>query len=169
MVELSNLVLSEKKQAIPFKELFDEIASLKQFSDEQKMTYIGQLYTDLNVDGRIVNIGSNTWGLKRWYPVEHVIKKTEPATKKKAKKKPIKKKPEIKEDEEDESIEENELEELTADFSKLDGKDDMDEEVEDLDMFAEELEIDHAYDGDYDEDDDEDDEGDDEYGEEVSE
>ena len=167
MIELSNLVLSEKKQTIPFKALFDEVATLKEFTDDQKGTYIGQLYTDLNVDGRFVNMGSNTWGLKRWYPVDKVIAETKPAPKEKVKKKTARKKRPMKEEETlDEVSDESNLEELTADFSKLDGKDDMDEEAEDLDIFAEELDPDDGFDEDYD---DEFDDEDDEYEEEESE
>src|SRR5699024_6031444 len=159
MIELANLVLGEKKETVPFKALFDEIAVLKDFTDEQKGTYIAQFYTDINVDGRFVNKGSNIWGLKRWYPVEQIIKEKKTVTKKKTKKRPIEKKPDIKEDDENEQTRENNLEELTADFSDLDGKDDVDEEIEDLDIFAEELESDAEYDDEDDEDEyDEDDE-----------
>lgn len=163
MIELSNLVLSDKKKTISFKELFDEIASLKEFTDEQKGTYIAQFYTDINIDGRFVNTGSNTWGLKLWYPVDKVTtKETKPAAKKKPKKRPVKKKPEGQEETEDNETSEDDLEELTADFSKLDGKDDVDEDMEDLDIFAEELDdVDEDYDDedfdDYDEDEEEED------------
>src|SRR5699024_11603307 len=91
MIEISNLVLSDKKETIPFKELFDEIASLKEFTDEQKTDYIAQFYTDINIDGRFVNTGSNHWGLKRWYPVKEVMKETQPTPKQKTKMKPAKK------------------------------------------------------------------------------
>jgi len=168
MIELANLVLSEKGKAVPFKELFDEVADVKEFTDDQRGTYIAQLYTDLNVDGRFVNMGSNTWGLKRWYPVNQVMEETKAAPKKKMKKKPVKKKPEIKEDEEADNLDsDGDLEELTADFSKLDGKDDIDEEVEDLDIFAEELEMDAEYDDELDDDLDEEEDEFEEEGEEF--
>lgn len=153
MIEISNLVLSDKKETIPFKELFDEIASLKEFTDDQKTDYIAQFYTDINIDGRFVNTGSNHWGLKRWYPVKEVIKETQPTPKQKTKKKAAKKqKPEsIEEDETEENL--DSLEELTGDFSSLDGKDDVDEDVEEFDVFADELdEIDEGFDDEEDED-----------------
>lgn len=152
MVELANLLLSDKNKDVPFKELFDEIAALREFTDNQKATYIAQFYTDLNIDGRFINRGSNSWALKRWYPVDQVIKETKAEAKKKtkAKKKPKpkpKKKPEVeaKEEAETETNEPDSIEELTGDFSKMDGKDDLDEEVEDLAVFAEELDADEGF------------------------
>lgn len=151
MVELANLLLSDKQKAIPFKELFEEVTDLKEFTDGQKQTYISQFYTDLNLEGRFINTGSNVWALKRWYPVDQVMKETKPAEKKKpkAKKKPVKKQEPEAEEEETETTETNDssLEELTGDFSSFDGKDDVDEE-EDLDIFSEDMDIDEDFDDD---------------------
>ncbi|MBJ8192614.1 DNA-directed RNA polymerase subunit delta, partial [Bacillus cereus] len=40
------------------------------FSDEEINDVIAQLYTEINIDGRFACVGTNLWGLKRWYPVD---------------------------------------------------------------------------------------------------
>src|SRR5699024_1900670 len=36
---------------------------------------LAQFYTDLNIDGRFTALGSNNWGLKRWYPKSQTSEK----------------------------------------------------------------------------------------------
>lgn len=177
MVELANLLLSDQKKDIPFKELFAEVSELKEFTEEQKKANIGQFYTDLNIEGQFMNVGSNVWALRRWYPVDQVKSETKPApkkkTKKETKKKPAKKrKPETEKAEEEttevaedsatKNAENNELEELTGDFSAFEGEDDLDDEESQFDLYDEELEMDANYEHDSDDEDDEDEEDDDE-------
>ena len=47
-----------------------EIAKIKGLSEQNVMQVIAQLYTEINIDGRFACVGTNLWGLKRWYPVE---------------------------------------------------------------------------------------------------
>src|SRR5690625_4395594 len=75
MMEVANLVLKEEKTELNFIELFEKVAELKQFTEVQKEDLLARFYTDLNVDGRFSTIGSNKWGLKRWYPVEQTSEK----------------------------------------------------------------------------------------------
>ena len=72
MIEIANLILNEQKEAMNFKDLYSKIAERKDFSDSEREANIARFYTDLNVDGRFTTLGSNVWGLKRWYPVNHV-------------------------------------------------------------------------------------------------
>lgn len=129
MIELANLILQDKKEARDFRDIFAEVTNLKGFDDQQKEDYIAQFYTDLNIDGRFMTIGSNLWGLKRWYPVEQIDEEVNLAPKKKKK---VKKKKQEKTKEEDhETVEEldivdNDLEVLTGDFKEV--ADDEDEE-----------------------------------------
>lgn len=71
MVDLAFLVLKEANSPYYYRDLMHEIAKIKGFSDEQVMDVIAQLYTEINVDGRFACVGSNLWGLKRWYPVDN--------------------------------------------------------------------------------------------------
>src|SRR5699024_5260636 len=57
-------------------DLFNEVAKLKNFTDAQRQDLLARFYTDLNVDGRFMTLGSNVWGLKRWYPVEQTTEKS---------------------------------------------------------------------------------------------
>src|SRR5690625_1048662 len=75
MMEIANKVLIEQKEEMNFIELFHKVADIKQFSENQKENYLARFYTDLNVDGRFTTIGSNKWGLKRWYPVDQTSEK----------------------------------------------------------------------------------------------
>ncbi len=76
MIELANLILGEHKKDLNFKELFNKVAELKNFTDAQKGDLLSRFYTDLNVDGRFTTLGANVWGLKRWYPVNQTSEKS---------------------------------------------------------------------------------------------
>ncbi|KGX86393.1 DNA-directed RNA polymerase subunit delta [Pontibacillus marinus] len=121
MIEIAHEILTDEKQALDFNELFDKVASIKGFTKEQKKHWIAQLFTDLNVDGRFLTIGSNMWGLKRWYPVEQAEEEIQAPVKKKKKKAPAKSKKKKKEEEEESDIEEEEIEDdLDLDDEELD-------------------------------------------------
>ena len=66
MIEVVHSVLGDKKQAT-FNELVQEIAQVLGLSQEQVNAKIAQFYTDLNIDGRFINLGENRWGLRSWY------------------------------------------------------------------------------------------------------
>lgn len=70
MMDISVIVLKEEKIALHFMNLFEKVASLKQYTSLQKESFIARFYTDLNIDGRFVMVGANKWGLKRWYPLK---------------------------------------------------------------------------------------------------
>ncbi|HLR67263.1 DNA-directed RNA polymerase subunit delta [Virgibacillus alimentarius] len=91
MIELGRLILIDEQKAMDFKEVFNKIAEIKEFTESQTDEKIVTFYTDLNLDGRFLTLGSGMWGLKRWYPVEK-IDETLTATPKKKKKKTAKKK-----------------------------------------------------------------------------
>src|SRR5690625_945278 len=55
-----------------FKEAYDKISTLKKLNHTVKDEKVVQFYTDLNIDGRFVTNGSNSWGLKRWYRSEQI-------------------------------------------------------------------------------------------------
>ncbi|MEK5325932.1 DNA-directed RNA polymerase subunit delta [Aeribacillus sp. FSL M8-0254] len=124
MVDIAYLILSEKRQAIPFEELMKEVSSLLGLSEEEATERIAQFYTDLNIDGKFICIGENSWGIKSWYPLDQIEEETQPTVKTK------KKKAKIAYDEEDL----DDYEDLVEDDLDYDDLDDyVDEEELDLD------------------------------------
>ena len=83
MVDIAYEVLREQNRPYNFRELMGEIAALRNMKEEQVMSMIAQIYTEVNIDGRFVCLGENTWGLKRWYPTETVEESQEGGKKKK--------------------------------------------------------------------------------------
>ncbi|MED0946684.1 DNA-directed RNA polymerase subunit delta [Bacillus mobilis] len=140
MIEVVHSVLGDKRQATTFNELVQEIAQVLGLSQEQVNAKLAQFYTDLNIDGRFINLGENRWGLRSWYPYEQIDEEILPQPKPKKKRK-------VEEDGFDDYIEEDE------DFDDADGNE---EEVEDLDKVLEEEDGDDEDLDDLDEDDDDD-------------
>ncbi|MEK7019088.1 MULTISPECIES: DNA-directed RNA polymerase subunit delta [Bacillus] len=125
MIEVVHSVLGNKRQATTFNELVQEIAQVLGLSQGQVNTKLAQFYTDLNIDGRFINLGENRWGLRSWYPYEQIDEEILPQPKPKKKRK-------VEEDGFDDYIEEDE-DELNAD---------QEEDVEDLDKVLEEEDAD---------------------------
>ncbi|HDR4724990.1 DNA-directed RNA polymerase subunit delta [Bacillus cereus group sp. Sample62] len=143
MIEVVHSVLGDKRQATTFNELVREIAQVLGLSQEQVNAKLAQFYTDLNIDGRFINLGENRWGLRSWYPYEQIDEEILPQPKPKKKRK-------VEEDGFDDYIEEDDDE-----FSDAEGNAD-EEEVEDLDKVLEEEDGDDDDLDDLDEDDDDD-------------
>ncbi|MCS7464554.1 DNA-directed RNA polymerase subunit delta [Paenibacillus doosanensis] len=70
MVDLAFELLKAANTPFYYRDLMAEIAKIKGLSEDDVMQVIAQLYTDINIDGRFACVGTNLWGLKRWYPVE---------------------------------------------------------------------------------------------------
>ena len=141
MIEVVHSVLGDKKQATTFNELVQEIAQVLGLSQEQVNAKLAQFYTDLNIDGRFINLGENRWGLRSWYPYEQIDEEILPQPKPKKKRK-------VEEDGFDDYIEEDE------DFDDADVTEDEDDDVEDLDKVLEDEDGDDDDLDDLDEDDD---------------
>ncbi|MCM3749556.1 DNA-directed RNA polymerase subunit delta [Paenibacillus pasadenensis] len=70
MVDLAFEVLKAANTPFYYRDLMKEIAKYRGLTDGEVNNVIAQVYTEINIDGRFACVGSNTWGLKRWYPVE---------------------------------------------------------------------------------------------------
>jgi DNA-directed RNA polymerase subunit delta len=70
MVDLAYELLKSANTPFYYRDLMIEIAKMRGLTDSQVTDVIAQLYTEINIDGRFACVGSNVWGLKRWYPVE---------------------------------------------------------------------------------------------------
>ncbi|MDY0394260.1 DNA-directed RNA polymerase subunit delta [Virgibacillus halophilus] len=158
MIDLATMILTEEKKAMDFHDIYEKVADIKGFTGEGKEEALVQFYTDLNVDGQFLTLGSNMWGLKRWYPVEQIDEDitAEPKKKKTKKKSPAKKKKlddeldmeeivvdeNMKEDydprEEDADAFENDYDELDEEDLDEEDYDDFEEDEDDLDDEEEE-------------------------------
>lgn len=123
MIDLASKILTDEKKELNFMELFEKVAEYKQFTEAEKEDLLARFYTDLNVDGRFSTIGSNLWGLKRWYPVDQTSEKALAESRKR--------------DLEDEDLLEDEDE-------FLEDEDLLDEEEEDIDLFDDFEDLDYA-------------------------
>ncbi|PFR22014.1 DNA-directed RNA polymerase subunit delta [Bacillus cereus] len=146
MIEVVHSVLEDKRQATSFNDLVQEIAQVLGLTQEQVAAKIAQFYTDLNIDGRFINLGENRWGIRSWYPYEQIDEEILPQPKPKKKRK-------VEEEEDFDDYEEDE-----DDFDSEDDSEDEDD-VEDLDEVLED-------DDDLDDLDDDDDDDDDEFADE---
>lgn len=70
MVDLAFEVLKAANTPYYYRDLMKEIAAIRGLSEDEINLVIAQVYTEINIDGRFACVGSNMWGLKRWYPVE---------------------------------------------------------------------------------------------------
>lgn len=130
MLELAGLLLLDEKKAMDFNDIFSRVTEIKEYEGREKEKNIAQFYTDMNVDGRLMTVGSNMWGLKRWYPVEQMDEEIVSTPKKKKKKKKTATKAAVK----DTDKNQEEEEELTLNTEELDIVDeDIDEMVDELD------------------------------------
>jgi DNA-directed RNA polymerase subunit delta len=140
MIEVVHSVLGNKRQATTFNELVQEIAQVLVLSQGQVNTKLAQFYTDLNIDGRFINLGENRWGLRSWYPYEQIDEEILPQPKPKKKRK-------VEEDGFDDYIEEDDVEEVeeeveedVVDLDKVLEDEDADDEDDDLDDLEEDNE-----------------------------
>lgn len=135
MIEVANQILSEKKEALNFIDLFKIVAEHKQFTSDEQDDLLARFYTDLNVDGRFTTLGSNLWGLKRWYPVDQTSEKSLAEARKR----------EL-EDEELEDEEEVEVELVVDEYDSIDNFEEDDDVVDDIKDEFEGFQIDDEYD-----------------------
>lgn len=70
MVDLAFMILKAANTPYYYRDLMNEVAKLRGMSEAEINEAIAQLYTEINIDGRFACVGTNLWGLKRWYPIE---------------------------------------------------------------------------------------------------
>ena len=130
LIEMAYELLVEKKQAVAFQEILDEVSTLAGLTEKQVKEKIAQFYTELNIDGRFLAVGNNIWGLRVWYPVDQVVEEIVNPAKAKKKKKAKK----VVEEE----LDFDDPEELIDDLDLLDDDDldddDDDDDLEDIDL-----------------------------------
>ncbi|MDG5787352.1 DNA-directed RNA polymerase subunit delta [Evansella sp. AB-P1] len=146
MIELAYDLLLETNNPINYHSLLKDVAGKKGMTEEAMKNRIANLYAEMSMDGRFVNLGDNQWGLRSWFPFD----KTEEELSQTNKPRKKKRKDEDEEEEEiyleDETEDFDEFEDLEDELDELaneeDEDEDFDEEDEDLDEDLDEIDED---------------------------
>lgn len=77
MTQRSNLeivreILEQSNEPVTFADLWKKINELKQYPEEEWGKRMSQLYTNMMIDGRFVNVKDNTWDLRDRVKYEEV-------------------------------------------------------------------------------------------------
>lgn len=81
-IDMAYTLLNDKQTTMNLYDIIDEFKSLGGYEYEDIENRIVQFYTDLNTDGRFLNVGENQWGLCDWYSVDDIEEKIAPTIQK---------------------------------------------------------------------------------------
>lgn len=81
-IDMAYTLLHEKGDTMNLYDIIDEFKAIGHYEDHEIEDRIVQFYTDLNTDGRFLNIGENIWGLRDWYSVDDIEEKIAPTIQK---------------------------------------------------------------------------------------
>lgn len=81
-IDMAYTLLNEKADTMNLYDIIDEFKELGHYEDQEVEDRIVQFYTDLNTDGRFLNVGENVWGLRDWYSVDDIEEKIAPTIQK---------------------------------------------------------------------------------------
>ena len=57
-------MFSSNTESISSNDLWNQVAEVQNYPEEEKATKVGKFYTNLILDGRFVNLGDNVWDLR---------------------------------------------------------------------------------------------------------
>ncbi|MFC6463995.1 DNA-directed RNA polymerase subunit delta [Marinilactibacillus sp. GCM10026970] len=72
MVDVAHAILEQTGQVTNYNDLLMQVAEYLNIDDNELEAEMIQFYTDLNIDGRFISLGSNRWGLRSWYPIDSI-------------------------------------------------------------------------------------------------
>ena len=147
-IDMAYTLLHDKGSTMNLDDIIDEFKSLGNYEYDEIENRIVQFYTDLNTDGRFLNVGENQWGLRDWYSVDDIEEKIAPTIQKF----------DIldDDDEEDENLkllgddemdDDDDIPAQTDDQETLDDSDDNEEDIDGSDIVIEEDEDDDIAEG----------------------
>ena len=64
MIDEAYEIIRSSDKIYSFTELYQLVTQNLGMSEEEKMSHIGQFYTELTMDGRFLNLGDNNWDLR---------------------------------------------------------------------------------------------------------
>lgn len=76
-MEKSNLdvaydIMLKSEGPMTFQDLWNEICTIQNYSEEEAKRRIAKFYTNLFMDGRFITLGDNTWDLRDSYTFDKV-------------------------------------------------------------------------------------------------
>lgn len=77
-IDMAYTLLNDKGETMNLYDIIDEFRALGDYEYEEIENRVVQFYTDLNTDGRFLNVGENLWGLRDWYSVDDIEEKIAP-------------------------------------------------------------------------------------------
>lgn len=135
-IDMAYTLLHDKGSTMNLYDIIDEFKSLGNYEYDEIENRIVQFYTDLNTDGRFLNVGENQWGLRDWYSVDDIEEKIAPT---------IQKFDILDEEDEnlkllgdDEMDDDDDIPAQTDDQETLDDSDDNEEDIDGSDIVIEE-------------------------------
>lgn len=137
LVDLAYVILRQTNKTFHYRDLMMQVARLKGLTEAQVNEVIARLYTEINIDGRFLCIGSNVWGLKRWYPTDKTAAEKAAGGKKFVRKDIDEDDDEFYDDEDEDVFTDDEETEDEESFDDYDNADE-EEDEESLDGFTEE-------------------------------
>ena len=71
-IDMAYTLLNDKQTTMNLYDIIDEFKSLGGYEYDDIENRVVQFYTDLNTDGRFLNVGENQWGFRDWYSVDDI-------------------------------------------------------------------------------------------------
>ena len=81
-IDMAYTLLNDKQTTMNLYDIIDEFKALGNYEYDEIENRVVQFYTDLNTDGRFLNVGENQWGLRDWYSVDDIEEKIAPTIQK---------------------------------------------------------------------------------------
>lgn len=72
MVDVAHAILEQTGQVTNYNDLLVQVAEYLNIDDNELEAEMIQFYTDLNIDGRFISLGSNRWGLRGWFAIDSI-------------------------------------------------------------------------------------------------
>lgn len=77
MVNVAYELMSKKKKAVTFLKLWEDVATMMGFTQQQEEDNIAQFYSDISLDERFVCVGDNKWDLRSRHTFNEVVVDTD--------------------------------------------------------------------------------------------
>lgn len=66
-VDVAFDIISASSEPVAFADLWKKVIEIQELDEETVNTKVGSFFTNLLLDGRFLNVGENTWGLRSRY------------------------------------------------------------------------------------------------------
>lgn len=73
MVNVAFDLMSKKKKPVTFLKLWEDVATMMGYTQQQEEDNIAQFYSDMSLDERFVCVGDNKWDLRSRHTFNEVV------------------------------------------------------------------------------------------------